>query len=192
MPHDPGQVRAAANRLSAALDAHLRAVEERSGEQDPGVQQAYRALREAAAAYDDLLFDVYGEVTPFVLAKPPRHETFEVAPPGGDQVQRLSLLSRTDVVIEDPERLLQQARAEADGIYAADAVVDEASAVGVLVEIAGVDAIAAFAEEYGLRGLGSTVWLIEAAPKVDDTWRDHAFASADTAAVLYRLDASNE
>jgi len=188
MSDETDKVRAAAERLAAALDAHLRAVEKREGQQDPGVQQAYRALREAAAAYDDLLYDVHGEVTPFVLAKPPHHETFEVAPSSGDQSRRLSLLTRTDLAIEDSERLLQRVRAEADEIDAGDAVVDEVSAVGVLVELAGVDGVTGLAEEYGLRGLGSTAWLLEAHPGLEDTWRDKAFATADAAHVLYRLD----
>src|SRR6266511_3044116 len=121
MPEETDQVRMAAQRLTSALDAHLRAVEKRSGEQDPLVQQAYRALREASAAYDDVLFDVHGEVTPFALAEPAPHETFEVAPHAGDQ-PRLSLLSRTDVAVEDSARLIERVRAEAGTIDAGEVV----------------------------------------------------------------------
>jgi hypothetical protein len=61
----PAQVRAAVEVLKAALDAHLAAVEARSGENDPQVQAAYDALASAGEAYDDALFSVYEEVTPF-------------------------------------------------------------------------------------------------------------------------------
>src|SRR5215475_3094507 len=64
----PTDVRAAAEALKAAIDAHLAAVEARGGEADPVVQEAYTVLHDAAAAYDDVLFEVYDEVTPFVLA----------------------------------------------------------------------------------------------------------------------------
>ncbi len=59
------QVRAAIEVLKAALDAHLTAVEARSGENDPRVQAAYDALASAGEAYDDALFAAYEEVTPF-------------------------------------------------------------------------------------------------------------------------------
>ena len=64
-PATPAQVRAAIEGLRAALDAHLSAVEARSGENDPHVQAAYDALASAGEAYDDALFSAYEEVTPF-------------------------------------------------------------------------------------------------------------------------------
>jgi len=194
MPEETDQVRMAARRLTSAVDAHLRAVEKRSGEQDPFVQQAYRALREASAAYDDVLFDVHGEVTPFALAEPAPHETFEVAPHAGHQPQRLSLLSRTDVAVEDSARLIERVQAEAGAIDAGaidagEAVVDEVSAVGMLVEMAGVDALVGVGSEYGLQALGSTAWLLAAQPQPGDAWMDDAFAHADPNKVIFRLDA---
>lgn len=65
MPVSPADVRSAAEALKAAIDTHLAAVENRSGENDPRVQQAYDALAAAAETYDDLLFSAYEEVTPF-------------------------------------------------------------------------------------------------------------------------------
>jgi len=61
----PEQVRSAADALKSAIDAHLVAVEARSGENDPMVQAAYDALAAAGEAYDDALFSAYEEVTPF-------------------------------------------------------------------------------------------------------------------------------
>lgn len=64
MSTDP---RAAFERMVAALEAHLAAAEQRRGEQDPGVEQAYRILADAFEAYDEALYDAFDEVTPFVL-----------------------------------------------------------------------------------------------------------------------------
>ncbi|MDO5750646.1 MAG: hypothetical protein Q4P78_05520 [Rothia sp. (in: high G+C Gram-positive bacteria)] len=51
-------------RLLDALSAHLTAVENRRGEQDPAVDEAYVAIANAFEAYEDALFDTYHEVTP--------------------------------------------------------------------------------------------------------------------------------
>ncbi len=61
----PEVVYAALGAFKAALDAHLRAVEARTGENDPLVQTAYDALAAAAETYDDALFSGFEEVTPF-------------------------------------------------------------------------------------------------------------------------------
>jgi hypothetical protein len=62
-------VRTAAEALKRAVDSHLAAVEARSGESDPVVQDAYTALPDRAQRYDDLLFEVHDEVTPFVFSE---------------------------------------------------------------------------------------------------------------------------
>ena len=59
--------RAALGRLVAALEAHFTAAQQRRGEQDPHVEQAYRALADAFEDYDEALYDAFDEVTPFVL-----------------------------------------------------------------------------------------------------------------------------
>lgn len=64
MSDDP---RAALDRLIAALEAHLVAVQQRRGEQDPAVEHAYSVLSDAFETYDESLFDSYGETTPFEL-----------------------------------------------------------------------------------------------------------------------------
>ena len=64
MSDDP---RAALDRMVAALEAHLLAVQQRRGEQDPAVEHAYAVLSDAYETYDEALFDAYGETTPFEL-----------------------------------------------------------------------------------------------------------------------------
>jgi hypothetical protein len=59
--------RAALEGLVAALEAHLTAAEQRRSERDPRVEQAYRDLADAFETYDEVLYDAYDEVTPFVL-----------------------------------------------------------------------------------------------------------------------------
>jgi hypothetical protein len=59
--------RAALDRLLAALEAHFSAAQQRRGEQDPHVEQAYRILADAFETYDEALYDAFEEVTPFVL-----------------------------------------------------------------------------------------------------------------------------
>ncbi|MBW8817526.1 MAG: hypothetical protein JF598_04675, partial [Streptomyces sp.] len=61
------EVRAAAEAVKTALDRHLAAVERRSGEDDPGVYEAFNELAAAAEVYDELLYDRYDEVTPFEI-----------------------------------------------------------------------------------------------------------------------------
>ncbi len=64
MTTDP---RAALDRLVAALEAHLVASQQRRGDADPAVVQAYDTLADAFDTYDEALFDAYGETTPFEL-----------------------------------------------------------------------------------------------------------------------------
>ncbi len=61
MTADP---RAALSTLVSALERHLEAAASRRGENDPTVVAAYRDLADAFEAYDDVLLDAYGEVTP--------------------------------------------------------------------------------------------------------------------------------
>lgn len=61
--------RAALDRLIAALEAHYTAVVARTGEDDPGVDDAYDVLADAFEVYDDALGTVHGEATPFYLGE---------------------------------------------------------------------------------------------------------------------------
>ena len=51
-------------RLLAALEAHLTAVVNRTGEHDSAVDEAYVEIANAFEAYEDALFEAYNEVTP--------------------------------------------------------------------------------------------------------------------------------
>lgn len=64
MTSDP---RAALDRLVAALEAHLTAAEQRRGDDDPTVAAAYDTLADAFDTYDEALFQVHHETTPFEL-----------------------------------------------------------------------------------------------------------------------------
>ena len=51
-------------RLLDALEAHLIAVVNRTGEHDPAVDEAYVEIANAFEAYEDALFEAHNEVTP--------------------------------------------------------------------------------------------------------------------------------
>ena len=61
--------RAALDRFTAALEAHLTAVMARRGEDDPAVDDAYYVVADAFEVYDDVLAVTYAEATPFYLAE---------------------------------------------------------------------------------------------------------------------------
>ncbi len=61
-----GEIEQALERMIQAVRAHLEAVAAAAGaSDDEGVWRAYIALNNAAHEYDELLGEVYGEVTPF-------------------------------------------------------------------------------------------------------------------------------
>lgn len=93
------EVRAAAEAVKAALDRHLAAVENRTGDDDPAVYAAFNDLAAAAEAYDERLYDRYDEVTPFEI---PGVE--DSLPPyaGPAQPNALSVLIRRDYAVADP------------------------------------------------------------------------------------------
>jgi hypothetical protein len=53
--------------LKDALDAHLLAVEGRSGESDPAVFAAFVHLADAFSAYEEALYDTHDEVVPMTI-----------------------------------------------------------------------------------------------------------------------------
>ena len=59
--------RPALNQLIAAFERHLEASMQRNGEDDPIVVAAYEDLADAFEAYDDVLHDATGEMTPLVV-----------------------------------------------------------------------------------------------------------------------------
>jgi hypothetical protein len=194
-PADGNRVRQAADALVAALQAHLAAVEARAGEQDPAVQRAYVQLRSAAIEYDDALFDAYREVTPFDFAVPEEGGTYEVAPDAEADETRMSVLSRSDFSVDDPSLLFERVRTEgATLLQPGEVVDDEAAALGLLVDVLGVDEIAHGAEAYGLRWHGTTTWVLRVPPEeraaVAAEWMDDPFWYADADDVLFRFDLS--
>ena len=125
-------VRAAAEALKQAIDRHLQAVENRGGEQDEQVQDTYAALHAAAEVYDDLLFEVHDEVTPFSFVSAP------VEGPQGGEVDSISIVARRDYDIADGERLLSAGRAlfaaDTEAADVVESVDDASSAVAVLFD----------------------------------------------------------
>lgn len=186
-PADPD---AAAERLHAALDAHLAAARARSGEHDPAVQAAYTELRAAASAYDDALYDAFSEVTPFDLDDPEdagdEPEAAKAKPKGPP---RMSILARWDYTVIGPENLLAGASAAVG-----QKIVDLEVALAALVDARGHGHLADLTRslELGLRWHGVTTSIygaLDAGPDDDDTeWMEDAFANADPDEMLCRVD----
>lgn len=188
----PAAVRAAADRLGIAVAAHLAAVENRAGEQDPAVQAAYAELRAAAAAYDDLLFDAHGEVTPFDIAEDEEEGDEDEGEQGPRQIigpPRFSVLARWDYTIHDPQKLVETA-SEAVG----QEIDDLGVALAALIDAKGHTAVADLNASLGagMRWHGVTSWVM-LAPEADANddgadWMDDAFDYADPEEILCRVD----
>lgn len=181
-------VRVALDRLTDALTVHLVAVENRSGEHDAAVQAAYEELRAAAAAYDETLYEIHDEITPFDL--PEGGDTDPAAGDDADDVDpdpdRLSLLGRWDFTILDRDRL----RAAADKIT--DGTESPAYALTALAAVYGAPRLSdtANAEGLGLHAHGGTTWVVESDVAPDDQdleWLEDPF-TAEPADVLCRYD----
>jgi hypothetical protein len=188
-------VRIAAEALKRAIDRHLAAVEARSGESDPLVQDAYTTLHDSAQRYDDLLFEVYDEVTPFVFTEEPRspdlvgeEEEYEVEP------EWVSMLARWDFAVDDRDALLAAGGIAAREPWMREAaelpeeVSDTGDAFGRLVDAYGHDVLVDRAEEFGLARQGATTWLLRAEPTEGEEWMDDPFADVDEGRLLYRVD----
>ncbi len=59
--------RVALQSFSGALEEDLAASASRRGEDDPAVEAAFSSIMETFEAYEDALYDAYGEVTPLVI-----------------------------------------------------------------------------------------------------------------------------
>jgi hypothetical protein len=186
---DPDAVRAAAGALKEALDRHLAAVEARSGEQDPAVQEAYDELQQAAEEYDELLFEVHEEVTPFEFGP-------DVAPhPSAilDEARPvISLYLRRDYAITDPEVLTAAGRAAApepalDGEEAPGEPANLGGALYELMHAEGVDGLDEAAQDVGLEPLGGTVWFLAGAEAAFDP-EAGPFDDVDPDRLIYRVD----
>ncbi|MDQ1011750.1 hypothetical protein QFZ82_006235 [Streptomyces sp. V4I23] len=191
------EVRAAAEAVKAALDRHLAAVENRTGEDDPAVYDAFNALAAAAEAYDERLYDRYDEVTPFEI--PGADDSL---PPyaGPEEPNALTVLIRRDYAVAEPQRLLAQAQRIADLDPDAADQPDNAPVVGASVHAAlGVlfgeyepDEIASRHKEFGLEEGDSTLW-VAAADELPEPgeWLNLPFDQADPERVVCRFDVSS-
>jgi hypothetical protein len=179
------EVRAAVEAVKAALDRHLEAIENRTGEDDPAVYAAFESLASAAETYDELLYDTYDEVTPFEV--PAGDSLPEYT--GPEDPEAISVLIRRDYTIVEPERLFAQARRADDADGAADATVN--AAVGVIFGEYEPDEIAQRHKEFGLEEGDSTVW-VSAVPEAAEPgeWLDAPFEQADPQLVICRFDVS--
>ncbi len=177
-------VRAAAESLKSAIDRHLEACIDKGGEEDPTVQAAYDALREAAESYDDLLFDTFEEVTPWEFAAAQAYDPMEVEHPGVPS--RVSVLVRRDFAVHSADDLVAAGRRVLSEEDEDDEMLTPTDALAISLEAHGLDEIAATADAMGLRWLGGTTWLVEQDVE-DDSMRSAPFSAADETRVLHRF-----
>jgi hypothetical protein len=179
--------------LVAALREHLGACEMSTGEGDPRVQSAYTALREAADRYDDVLFEVHDEVTPWEFVAEARIGTEQE----GEAVDRgrITVLVRRDYELDDRTRLLAAGRAAyadafpSDPPEAAEAdVTHPGRALYQMLHAYGVDGFDEAAEAAGLSAVGGTVWVQSLDPDDEPVDDEDPFAVADPDLLVYRLD----
>ncbi|MGA5819112.1 hypothetical protein ACPC54_14790 [Kitasatospora sp. NPDC094028] len=179
------EVRAAAEAVKAAIDRHLEAVSSPSAADDPAVSAAYEQLATAAIAYDQLLYEVYDEVTPFEI---PGDEG-----PGGyhgpEQPEAISVLIRRDYHVVDPKRLRAQAE-RLDETLTPGGAGGVNAALGVLFGEYEPDEIAARSEEFGLEEADSTLWVAAAEPTEPGEWLPEPFEHADPQLLICRFDVS--
>ncbi|WP_051426086.1 hypothetical protein [Jiangella gansuensis] len=191
-PHDIERLQSALDELTDALEAHLQACLARTGETDPAVISAYSALRNAADRYDNLLYDVTDEVTPWEFPEDPADPEFEADDAAPAQV---GVLVRRDYEIDDTDSLLGAGREAYSELYPRDpaesAVADVSHpgrALYQMLHAYGVDGLDERAEDSGLRPRGGTVWVQALAPGDDETLTTEPFAVADEELLVYRVD----
>ncbi len=178
-------VRAAAKALKAAIDGHLVACEAKKGEEDPAVQRAYDELRDAAEAYDDALFDAFGEVTPFEFSPGPLFAAVEVDDEGVPA--RVAVCQRRDFAIQQPNHLVEAGRQILREEDEDDDSLSATDALALFLEAHGLDETTAAAQKIGLHPIGGTTWLLDR--DVDDNTLGAApFADLDIARLLYRFE----
>jgi hypothetical protein len=178
------EVRAAVAAVKAALDRHLEAIENRVGEDDPAVYEAFEALASAAESYDELLYDTYDEVTPFEVP------TGEAMPEYGGPAdpEAVSVLIRRDYTIAEPDRLFAQARRASDGETIPESSVN--AALGVIFGEYEADEVAQRHKEFGLEEGDATLWVAAVEPAEPGEWLDAPFDEIDPQLVICRFDMS--
>lgn len=191
--NDTERLQAALDDLTDALENHLQAVLARQGEADAGVQTAYTALRQLAERYDDLLFDVCDEVTPWEFPEGPpsdlEYEDHDAAP------GLVGVLVRRDYEIGDTDTLLGAGREAYGELYPGDPVESAVADVShpgralyQMLHAYGVDGLDERAEDAGMLPRGGTVWVQALAPGDDETISDDPFGVADEELLVYRVD----
>jgi hypothetical protein len=145
------------------------------------VLEAFDALAAAAEEYDELLYTVHDEVTPFEV---PAEPTAVYA--GPDRVEAFSVFIRRDYLIADAEALATAARNAGEDFEAEGG--DSRAAVAELFDAFDVDEITYRAEELGLEAGEATLWVVAAEPETLGGWHDDPFSEADAERLLYRVD----
>ncbi len=184
------EARTALSRLHAALDAHLDAVEARTGENDPAVQAAFLDLREAAGDFDAIMFTEHDEVTPFDL--PELTDDDEDDDEDSVYGPRVSVISRWDFTIMDPEQLIAHAED-----MVGEEIGDAATAVTLLAHLGARLGLAAGgnAKQVGLFWHGTVTMGMKCGPtELGDAWVDgDTFDNVDPdESLCYITDALNE
>ncbi|WP_035851196.1 hypothetical protein [Kitasatospora azatica] len=181
------EVREAAEAVKAAIDRHLEAVSSTTTDDDPAVFAAYEELAAAAIHYDQLLYEVYDEVTPFEVPGDGGPGSYQ----GPEEPEAVSVLIRRDYRIVDPRRLRAQAERLDDSL--APVTGEEqgvTAAVGVVFGEFEPDEIAARAEEFGLEEGDSTLWVTATDPTEPGEWLAEPFDTPDPHLLLCRFDVS--
>jgi hypothetical protein len=160
-------------------------VESRVDELDPQVLEAFEALATAAEVYDELLYAVHDEVTPFEVMAEAQQEYN-----GPQEVEAVSVFIRRDYLVADPDALTAAARTAAEGVDPDTATVR--SALLDIFDAYDADEIAYRAEELGLQPADSTMWVVAADPEDVVGWHDDPFSEVDAELVLYRDDVLEE
>ncbi|MDI5967607.1 hypothetical protein POF50_033995 [Streptomyces sp. SL13] len=179
------EVRAAAEAVKAAIDRHLAAIENRTGDDDPAVFAAFDALASTAETYDELLYDAYDEVTPFEVPAPDSLPAYA----GPENPEAISVLIRRDYIVAEPLRLTAQARRIADS--PGDDVAGVGAAVSAVFGEYEPDEIASRHEEFGLEEGDSTIWVTAGESTEPGEWLSTPFDAADPELVICRFDVSS-
>jgi hypothetical protein len=187
------RLQAALDRLTDALEAHLEAALNRSGETDPAVQNAYTVLRHASSAYDELLFDLTGEVTPWEY---PEGGELDVEYEDTDTMPGIvGVMVRRDYEIADVDGLIAAGRVAYGELYPEDPpqtavsdVTHPGRALYQLLHAYGVDGLDHRAEDSGLVARGGTVWVQALDEDDAATLAEEPFSVADEEMLVYRLD----
>ncbi|MFD9130760.1 hypothetical protein [Kitasatospora sp. NPDC059571] len=181
------EVRAAAEAVKAAIDRHLEAVVGTTEEGDPAVVAAYEGLAAAAITYDQLLYEVFDEVTPFEVPGDEGSGGYH----GPEQPEAISVLIRRDYLVADPKRLREQAERVDDSLTPGGGPSGGVNAaIGVLFGEYEPDEIASRCEEFGLEEGDSTLWVSATEPTDPGEWLPEPFDGADPQLLICRFDVS--